>query len=441
MKASIASLLCALVASTAVAAPAPAPATAMQHVPWSRNAVIYEVNVRQYTPEGTLLAFDKHLPELRAMGVDIIWLMPVNPIGQLDRKGVLGSYYAVRDYQAVNPEFGTLDDFKSVVNHAHALGMKVILDWIANHTAMDHPWLATHPEWYQKDKTGEISYYRYDNGSSIEEWTDVAGLDYGSKELRAAMLSALQFWIRETDIDGFRCDVAMRVPTSFWNEARAVLDSRKPVFMLAEAEKPELHEHAFDMGYAWQLQKVMVRIAAGKASREDLIRVVREREAAFPADAIPMVFTTNHDQNSWEGSDAELYGAAEDAFTMLTFTLPGMPLIYSGQEAGNTHRLKFFKRDTIDWKTRARVPLFTRLAALKHAHPALAAGLAGGPLEVIAVDDPAVLAFRRAKGKDEVIVVVNLSAEPRTYRLEGRAPESLKAWGYTIAERIEPRVN
>jgi glycosidase len=411
--------------------PAPQP-TEIRHVPWSRSAVIYEVNLRQYTPEGTLQAFEKHLPGLKAIGVDILWLMPVNPIGIQDRKGVLGSYYAVRDYQAVNPEFGTLDDLKGLVAHAHALGMKVILDWVANHTAMDHPWTLTHPEWYQKDKQGEIVSYRYDNGTSIEEWSDVAGLDYRSPELRAAMISAMRFWVREADIDGFRCDVAMRVPTSFWEEARATLERDKPLFMLAEAEKPELEVRAFDMGYTWELHKVLVAIAAGKAGREDLVRRLEADRASFPVDSYPMLYTSNHDHNSWEGSDAELYGPAHDAFTVLSFTLPGMPLIYSGQEARNTHRLKFFKRDPIDWRARERVPLYTRLAALKHAHPALAAGTAGGPLEVLAVDDRAVFAFRRVKGRDVVTVVVNLSGEARSVRLAGAETKALGAWGYAI---------
>jgi glycosidase len=429
-------VLVALVPSSALGAaetPAPQP-TEIQHVPWSRSAVLYEVNIRQYTPEGTLQAFEQHLPELKAMGVDILWLMPVTPIGIQDRKGVLGSYYAVRDYQAVNPEFGTLDDLKAVVAHAHALGMKVILDWVANHTAMDHPWTLTHPEWYQKDKQGEIVSYRYNNGTSIEEWSDVAGLDYRSPGLRAAMISAMQFWVREADIDGFRCDVAMRVPTSFWEEARAALDRQKPMFMLAEAEKPELEVRAFDMGYTWELHKVLVAIAAGKATREDLVRRLEADRAAFPIDSYPMLYTSNHDHNSWEGSDAELYGPAHDAFTVLSFTLPGMPLIYSGQEMRNTHRIKFFKRDPISWKERERVPLYTRLAALKHAHPALAAGTAGGALEVLAVEDPKVFAFRRVKGRDVVSISVNFSAEPRMVRIPGAEPKVLEPWGYLIRE-------
>ena len=417
----------------AAEAPAPQP-TEIHHVPWSRNAVIYEVNVRQYTPEGTLLAFDRHLPELKALGVDILWLMPLHPIGIQDRKGVLGSYYAVRDYQAVNPEFGTLDDVKAVVAHAHALGMKVIIDWVANHTAMDHPWILTHPEWYPKDKQGEISSYKYDNGTTIEEWSDVAGLDYRDPALRSAMISAMQFWVREADIDGFRCDVAMRVPTSFWEEARAALDRLKPVFMLAEAEKPELELRAFDMGYTWELHKVLVAIAAGKATREDLVRRLEADRAALPVDSYPMLYTSNHDHNSWEGSDAELYGPAHDAFTVLSFTLPGMPLIYSGQEMHNTHRIKFFKRDPIEWKALDRVPLYTRLAALKHGHPALAAGTAGGSFEVLTVEDPKVYAFRRGEGRDIVTVVVNLSAEPRNARISGVVPVELQPWGYLIRD-------
>lgn len=426
-----------LVGAVTAAVPAGgAPVTAARHVPWSRNAVIYEVNLRQYTPEGTLAAFARHLPELKALGADILWLMPVQPIGVKDRKGPLGSYYAIRDYQAINPEFGTLEDFRSVVQQAHALGMHVILDWVANHTSLDHPWITQHPEWYQQNAQGQITSYDYDNGTTIEHWSDVAGLDYRAPEVRAQMIAALRFWIRETGIDGFRCDVAGRVPVSFWDDARAALERDQSVFMLAEADKPELAVRAFDMSYDWDLKDVFRAIGKGKAGAAEVRRHFEAPRQQFPADSYQMLFTSNHDLNSWDGSDEELYGPAHDALSVLSFTLPGMPLIYGGQEAGNTHRLLFFDRDPIDWKTRARAPFYRGLVELRHGNPALASGSAGGPLEFIASDNPAVLAFSRHKGRNLVTVVVNLSAERQAYRLAGMAQSAaLEAWAYSVDER------
>jgi len=384
--------------------------TAVQHVPWSRNAVIYELNVRQYTPEGTLKAVIPELPKIRALGTDILWVMPIQPIGVKERKGTLGSYYSVRDYTAVNPEFGTLVDFKALVDAAHGLGMKVILDWVANHTALDHPWVTEHPDWYQKDKAGQITGYHYvgDDGSE-ENWSDVAGLDYRSPALRKAMIDALRFWVADVGLDGFRCDVAMRVPEDFWFTARTQLDQIKPLFWLAEAETPALMQRAFDMGYDWELGNAFTAIGRGRRSAASLGALLTHPPKAFPADAYQMLFVSNHDFNSWHGSDVELYGPFVDALTVLTYTLPGMPLIYSGQEAINTRRLEFFERDPIRFKDRSRAPLYTKLSAFKHAHPALAAGDAGGTLEILATKNDDLFAFRRVKGNDVITVVVNLS--------------------------------
>jgi glycosidase len=384
--------------------------TALEHVPWSRNAVIYELNVRQYTAEGTLKAVIPQLPAIRALGVDILWVMPIQPIGVKERKGTLGSYYSVRDYTAVNPEFGSLTDFKALVEAAHGLGMKVILDWVANHSALDHPWVSEHPDWYQKDKQGQISGYHYvgDDGSE-ENWSDVAGLDYRSSALRAAMIDAMRFWVQDVGLDGFRCDVAMRVPEDFWYDARTQLGRIKPLFWLAEAETPALMQRSFDMGYAWELGNAFTAIGRGRQSAASLGALLTHPPKPFPADAYHMLFVSNHDFNSWHGSDVELYGPFVDALTVLTYTLPGMPLIYSGQEAVNTRRLEFFERDPIRFKDRSRALLYTRLSAFKHAHPALAAGSAGGELQIIETHHDDLFAFKRVKGRDTVTVVVNLS--------------------------------
>jgi glycosidase len=402
----------------------PGSATAPAHARWSRQATIYEVNIRQYTPEGTFKAFAQHLPRLARMGVGILWLMPIHPIGQRNRKGTLGSYYSVADYTGVNPAFGTLEDLRALVRQAHALGMKVILDWVANHTAWDHPWTRAHKDWYKLDAKGEIYPVTFQAGTPHEEqWGDVVALDYAKPALRTAMIEAMSYWLREADIDGFRCDVAFLVPTDFWVGARAALDAIKPVFMLAEADKPELHA-AFDMSYGWDTAEIMKNIARGKASAQAL-RDWARAPPAFPADAYRMRFTNNHDFNSWQGSDAELYGAAFPAMAMLSFTLPGMPLIYGGQEAGLARKLPFFEKDAIEWGSFKLERFYAELIALKKRNPALAAGQQGGTLALRDAGAPELFAFTRRLGAHGVDVTVNLSAA---------AHGSLGPWQWTIQE-------
>jgi len=294
----------------------------MPHVTWSRQAVIYQVNVRQYSAEGTLASAMAELPRLKAMGVDILWLMPIQPIGQLHRKGTLGSYYSIRDYTAVNPEFGTLDDARAFVRAAHAQGMKVILDWAANHTAFDHPWTREHKDWYRLDAHGQIFPVTFNAGTPREEhWSDVTQLDYEAPALRDAMIAAMRFWVTEVDLDGFRCDVAGEVPTPFWERARRELDAVKPMFMLAEADKIELHRAAFDMTYSWDLAQLFERIGQGKAGAPELRQWLAKEPHGYPLSAYRMRFTSNHDFNSWNGTDAELYRDAYLPLAVLTFTL------------------------------------------------------------------------------------------------------------------------
>ena len=398
-----------------------APAPDMPHVPWSRQAAIYQVNVRQYSADGTLKAAMAELPRLKAMGVDIVWLMPIQPIGQVNRKGTLGSYYSIRDYTAVNPEFGTLPDARAYVQAAHAQGMKVILDWVANHTAFDHPWTREHKDWYKLDAHGEIYPVTFNAGKPGEEhWADVTQLDYDKPAPRDAMIAAMQFWVREIDLDGFRCDVAGEVPTPFWERARRELDAVKPMFMLAESDKTELHRASFDMTYGWDLARLFEAIGKGQAGAAELRDWLAKEPHGFPPSAYRMHFTSNHDFNSWNGTDAELYGDAYLPLAMLTFTLPGMPLIYGGQEARLTKRLEFFEKDPIAWKTRELQPFYTTLLALKHRHPALANGQYGGAATVLDVGNDKVFAFRRAKDADRVDVVVNLAPGEQAFRLGGK---------------------
>jgi cyclomaltodextrinase / maltogenic alpha-amylase / neopullulanase len=379
---------------------------------WSISANIYEVNIRQYTPEGTLNAFREHLPRLKSMGVDILWLMPITPIGELNRKGTLGSYYSVKDYMAVNPEFGTIDDFRLVVDEAHALDMYVILDWVANHTAWDNNLINEKPEWYTRDSLGEIV--------SPYDWTDVAQLNYDVPELWDYMIDAMAFWVKETDVDGFRCDVAFMVPTEFWNRARKELDKVKPVFMLAEAEEPELHKYAFDMSYGWAMHHVMNDVAAGKKNANHLDSMILANQQQFPAEAILMHFTSNHDENSWAATEHTRLGDGVLTFAVLKATIPGMPLIYTGQEAAMNKMLAFFEKDEIDWSEIPYEDFYRELLSLKHNEPALWNGIHGGSYTRINTgDDEKLFAFMRHKNESEVFVILNFSDEVVETTLHG----------------------
>ena len=390
-----------------------APVSYVKHPEWSKNANIYEVNIRQYTKEGTFRAFEKHLPRLKEMGVDILWLMPIFPISEKNRKGTLGSYYAVKDYKAVNPEFGTMDDLKNLIKEAHSMGFKVILDWVANHTGWDNPWIFNHPDWYTKDSTGKMI--------SPFDWTDVADLNYENRELWKAMTGALEFWVKEADVDGYRCDVAGMVPTEFWDQAREKLDKIKPVFMLAEAEQPDLHIHAFDMTYAWELHHILNQIAKGEADANTIEAYFKKQDTTFPHNAYRMNFITNHDENSWNGTVKERMGKGAKAFAVLTYTLPGMPLIYSGQEVGLDRRLKFFDKDEIEWDfTSPLIGFYTTLNNLKTGNQSLWNGEYGAGLKrVNTSDDNSVFAFVREKNGNKVFTIVNLSDKKVDIKLKG----------------------
>ena len=375
---------------------------------WSKNANIYEVNIRQYTEEGTIKAFVEHLPRLQEMGVDILWIMPVFPVGELNRKGSLGSYYAVRDYKDINPEFGNINDFKELVKKAHSLGMYVILDWVANHSAWDNQWAEDHPEWYERDSAGNLV--------SPFDWTDVISFEYNNPEMRDAMIDALKFWIAEADIDGYRCDVAGMVPTDFWDRARDEMESIKPVFMLAEDEdNPDLLRKAFDMNYAWKLHHLMNDIASGKKNANDIWDYFVWNDSTYPSNAYRMYFTSNHDENSWNGTVKERMGYAAEVMAVLSYTVPGMGLIYSGQEAGLDKRLRFFEKDTINWENLVYGDFYKTLNNLKKENTALWNGDHGGPMTRIGDGlNQFVYALLREKNDNKVIAIMNLSDKPQT---------------------------
>ncbi|MDR0295156.1 MAG: alpha-amylase [Prevotellaceae bacterium] len=401
------------------------------HPAWSANAVIYEVNVRQYTSEGTFDAFAEHLPRLKDLGVDILWIMPIHPIGNLERKGSLGSYYAVKDYTAINPEFGTLDDFKAMVNNAHELGFKLIIDWVANHTSPDAVW-TVNKDWYVTDSLGNFV-VEYD-------WTDISKLNFDNKDMRRAMADAMLYWVKEANIDGFRCDVAGNVPVDFWEDAVKELKAVKPdIFMLAEAEEPPLQHKAFNMYYAWHLHSIMNKIAQGTVDVNALRHALEVMNERFSAYTIPMIFTSNHDENSWHGTEFERMGEAARTFAALTYLLPGMPLIYNGQEVGFNRRLAFFEKDKIDWNDSSDYTAFYReLNQLRKANPALYSQDKGGQLVEIKNSVPdAVFSFERAVKGNKVITVFNLTNQQQTVEFESVEPElkaiaALEPWEYRV---------
>jgi oligosaccharide 4-alpha-D-glucosyltransferase len=379
---------------------------------WSRSANIYEVNIRQYTPEGTINEFSEHLPRLREMGVNILWFMPIQPIGVKNRKGSLGSYYSIQDYTDVNPEFGTMEDFKKLVSRAHGMGFRVVLDWVANHSAWDHQWIDQHPDWYARDKDGAII--------APYDWTDVAKLNYNQHYLREAMAEAMAFWVREADIDGFRCDVAGEVPLDFWEPVRKRLEQIRPVWMIAEdADKTYLMNRAFNANYGWTFHHLMNEIAKGIVPASAVFEDIERQQKSYPEGSYAMQFITNHDENSWSGTEYERLGNGTSAFSVLYYTVPGMPLIYSGQEAATKKRLLFFEKDPIDWSNKTLAPFYTRLNALKSEHQALWNGKHGGELRKINNDKAdAVVAFSRTHPLSKVVVIINLSDKTQEVSLD-----------------------
>lgn len=423
--------------------------TSVNHPEWSRNAVIYEVNLRQYTPSASAKEFATHLPRLKELGVDILWFMPIHPISELNRKGELGSYYAVKDYKAFNPEFGTLEDFKAVVNQAHELGMKVILDWVPNHTGCDNAWATEHLEWFSLNEEGKM-YGPFD-------WTDVYELNYDNREMRAAMIDALKFWLTDVNIDGFRCDVAGEVPTDFWEEARPQLDSVKPeLFMLAEASKPELQKNAFNMGYNWPMKDLFSEIAAtagqytfkkeGEPMRTFPMKhavaidsLLADQAANYPKDTYLMNMITNHDLNSWEGTEFKRLGNLTNAFAVLSYTLPGMPLIYTGQETGMDRAFEFFKKDEAPtWEPRNEFfTFYQKLNALKHNQPALKAGLEGGEMVRYVTKSNDLYIFSRSVEDSTVLTFVNLGNAEQAVEYVAEAPANADKMVNYFAETTE----
>lgn len=400
------------------------------------SAVIYEANIRQYSPEGTFEAFTKDIPQLKELGVKVIWLMPIYPISMKNRKATqelsiedikdprekekyLGSYYAISDYTAVNPEFGDFKDFEKLVKTAHDNGMYVILDWVANHTGWDHKWIEEHPEYYTQNEKGEvIDPLNPDTGESWG-WTDVADLNYENKELWKAMGNEMKFWVNKYDIDGFRADVAGEVPTAFWEEAVSAIKKDKEIFMLAESEDKDLFHKAFDMGYNWEGHHIMNEMAQGKKTVKDWDAYMQKIDTTYQEDDYLMNFVTNHDENSWNGTVEERMGDAAETMLALTYTLPGIPLIYSGQEYDMNKRLRFFEKDTIS-KEKGKVwPILQKLGSLKSSNKALHGAKNSANYEKIKTSaEDRILAFRRSQEGTALIYIANMSDENIDFSIE-----------------------
>ena len=375
-------------------------APAFSRVDWANGSNIYEVNIRQYTLEGTFAAFGMHLPRLKEMGVEILWLMPITPISIKERLGSLGSYYACSSYVNINPEFGTFDDFKRLVDQVHGLGMKIIIDWVANHTGWDHEWTINNSDFYKKDALG--------NFTERNGWQDVIDLDYDNHNMRQTMIRAMQFWVTEYHIDGFRSDMAHLVPLDFWIQAREQCDALKPLFWLAECEEVAYHE-VYDVSYAWAFMHASEKFAKNEADINAIYNVLHSY-SQYPVGAKKLFFTSNHDENSWNGTEYEKYGDAAKAFAVFTATWSnGLPLIYSGQENPNLKRLHFFDKDQINWQPQPQLHQFYKTLLRLHKTTAIA----NGETFNLPTNNDKVMAYLRYFNDEVLLVILNFSGEDK----------------------------
>ncbi|WP_068596344.1 alpha-amylase family glycosyl hydrolase [Vaginella massiliensis] len=410
----------------------------------AETAIIYEVNVRQFSPEGTFAAVTKEISNIKKLGVKILWLMPIHPIGEEKRQDDLGSYYSIKDYRKINPEFGTADDLKALIAEAHKNGIYVVMDWVANQTAWDHIWMKTNPEFYEKNDKDEFV--------SPKNQSDVVTLDYDNPALRKAMIAEMKYWLDEFKIDGFHCAMADKIPTEFWTEAKQELTSMREIFMLGQTEEPELLKAGvFDAAYGWELYHIMNDIAKGKKNVSAIDLYLDSIQYKWEQDDYKMLFTTNHNENSRVGTEYERMGDAVEIFAALTYALPSVPLIYNGQEEDFNRRLKLFEKDSIDRNPTAKMRgLYEKLGELKITNEAFNGGKNAGTYERIKTsDDKAILAFKRQKNNTEAYFIGNLSKTNKEVilpingtfknfmkgdelKLEADQKLSLKPWQYYI---------
>jgi alpha-amylase len=418
------------------------------HPSWIMQGNIYEVNTRQYTPEGTFNAFSKHLPRLKKMGVQTLWFMPINPISLKDRKrseNELGSYYAVADYRKINPEYGNMEDWKKLVKKAQTMGFKVIIDWVPTHSGADHYWLEKNPDFYVKDNQG--------NPVSQYDWSDTRKLNYKNPELVDSMIDCMKYWLKTCNIDGFRCDVAGEVPDEFWKKCIVELKKTKAnIFMLAEGDRPSLHTTGFDATYTWEDFSIMKKIASGETNAQALDTIISKHDVSFVKNAIRMYFTSNHDENSWNKADwMTMPGEVHAPFAVLTQTIKRtVPLIYGGQEEPFLDSLQFFTKDTITFGKYKRGNFYKTLLNLRTNNKCLAPN--ANYIKLKTNNDEAIFAFVRQSGNNKIVVITNLSSQSHTFTvnnsifngvatnvfdkkiqiLKASKPISLKPWGYFV---------
>lgn len=377
---------------------------------WVKNGIIYEIYPRAFSKEGTFARIEQKIPELKKLGVTILWLMPIHPVGVKDRKGTLGSPYSIKDYYGINPEYGTLQDFKSLVRTVHKNGLKIVIDLVANHTSWDSKMFTEHPDWFVKDSTGKFV-------PPVPDWSDVVKLDYSNNEVRRYMIEMMKYWVRDIGIDGYRCDVAEMVPTDFWNEARTALDSIKPVMMLSEGMAPEHHLKAFDLTYSWNFYHTMAEIIKGDKPAGEMDSILAQEALAYPKGSLRMRFSSNHDENAWDNSDVVKFGeAGAKLAAVLTNTFPGVPLLYNGQEAGNETKLGLFEKFEIDWtKGTEWREFYTKLFSIRKRNSSLANGTYT-PVHNNRSD--AVYTFLRSNDGNTVLAAFNFDGGEKTAHIE-----------------------
>ena len=424
---------------------------------WAAKAVIYQVNTRNYSASGKFSAVKADLPRLKKLGVNVLWFMPIHPIGVLNRKGSLGSPYSVKDYKGVNPELGTEAELRALITAAHASGMKVIFDWVANHSAWDNAWVTQHKSWYTQDANGNIV-------PPNPDWSDVADLNFNNQDMRAAMIDAMVYWVREFDIDGYRADAAWGVDKAFWESAATALRAVKPVWMVAETQdQPDLLQNAFQADYGWHFKDMLYLMGGGAGTKTDFATELVRMQTSYTGGSYPMLFITNHDENSWTGSLSTQFGKGAKTLSVLTFTVPGVPLIYNGQEVDSNKQLKFFDKDQIDWlltstRSKTATAFYTKLISLRLKNSSLWAGNAGGTITRAKNDGTRILSFYRTKGTNRVYVTMNISPMPATANVEwgadskyyyrysdgkrmklpARQTVSLKGWQFEIYSTVKP---
>ncbi|MEO6252029.1 MAG: alpha-amylase family glycosyl hydrolase [Ferruginibacter sp.] len=416
---------------------------------WIADTNIYEVNIRQYSAEGSFNAFTKALPRLKDMGVEVLWLMPIHPIGKINRKGILGSYYSISDFKGINPEFGTAADLKNLVELAHDSGMKLIMDWVANHAAWDNVWITDHPEYFVRDGGG--------NFKPPYDWTDVIQIDHNNPAQQDAMIDAMKYWVTNFDIDGYRADLAHLTPLDFWKKARTAIEPLKQdLFWLAESEEINYHE-VFDATFTWEWMHATENFYKKTIDLHRLYEVLAKYETVFPAEAYRMYFTSNHDENSWNGTSDEKYGNMLKALIVFSCTWNGIPMVYSGEELPNGKRLRFFEKDNIEWTGEYRLhDLYKTLFALRKRNPALrAADATVTTFHIITEGGKNIMAYLRKNENHEVLILLNLSKDKTGFIIKDQlingtyinvfdlseshlTPDTfikMQAWEYLVFER------